>query len=530
MKKEVLLLFFLLIPIVQGVTVDFTATITAKDIYNSYNLLFYVEDNEYQSISNIQTKRSVFQNGSITIKQIYPPLNDTLNMSFSVDLDAYPITQEQHLISSIKADKKSEYYNLIKESQNLWDMIYPAVQYLNDRKMDEKNKYFKRILDDLKIPARFCNGYVSDGNGWYFSTWVEVPVSTHTVFYDFDLKEYGLFTTPHIAFYCGENVSYDFLSLSYSAKSDVDIQISQFDIDINDVLPNNTMNPEIDIFPLHKKIRVGSANAVSLIIYNHRNQYIPVKLIQPARESLKIEYKELFYFIPPRSKEYYDIILTDVQALRHSNEHRIKFIINGFESQVLFTLDPNGVYVSEESVRSMIDKGVRVNNYPTFDDFSKIIKDIPVEYQQEAYDNHKKAMEKLGITKEIIQEDGKNIVKIIIDPRISMYNVSLYENIPKCLAQQVNEISSERVFEIIDEDPIVAWHIDELSQPIEIKYDLSAKNISDCSDEAMTLAIAEMISEDMGGNNAFNIIIPFFIAFITSITIIFFAKFSGEVT
>lgn len=73
------------------------------------------------------------------------------------------------------------------------------------------------------------------------------------------------------------------------------------------------------------------------------------------------------------------------------------------------------------------------------------------------------------------------LVKIRIHPKQKLKNLVIYEYIPKLNAEGIAEISFDSAvlesnsgsFEIVEPDPIVAWHFPKLEQDLELSYELS---------------------------------------------------------
>ena len=125
-------------------------------------------------------------------------------------------------------------------------------------------------------------------------------------------------------------------------------------------------------------------------------------------------------------------------------------------------------------------------------------------------------------------------------PHANLTDLDYYELIPKCALQLLNAkaLSDEQVkfvnthFEIVDEDPLVVWHLGDLREPIQLPYVLNKEILEDCANlfdglGIGTVEIAPDVEEPKQVNEGFDwksllaiLIIPL-VAFV----VIYFAKF-----
>jgi len=76
-----------------------------------------------------------------------------------------------------------------------------------------------------------------------------------------------------------------------------------------------------------------------------------------------------------------------------------------------------------------------------------------------------------------------------------LHNVTIFQFIPECLLHIINEevADSNRHFTILKEDPLVAWHFDELNKADQIQLNINAVAEEDCVNQAETRALARNI-------------------------------------
>ncbi|MFC1691015.1 PKD domain-containing protein [Nanoarchaeota archaeon] len=126
-----------------------------------------------------------------------------------------------------------------------------------------------------------------------------------------------------------------------------------------------------------------------------------------------------------------------------------------------------------------------------------------------------------------IYEDEKTKIETQIRPKKAMKDVRVYLEIPKCLAKHIKDIKfNNQKFEVVKDDPIVVWHYAELTDKIDLQYEVEGKIDEDCLKQIKTLPIAEYLGEDLlSPINWFNMILPFLIVPILGFILIYFGKF-----
>lgn len=144
-----------------------------------------------------------------------------------------------------------------------------------------------------------------------------------------------------------------------------------------------------------------------------------------------------------------------------------------------------------------------------------------------------------NIDKKAITDGNKSTITINIKPDRVMYNVTIIEEIPKYLAENVSDIEfSNENYEIIDEDPLLMWHFEELRENVEITY--KVKGEAKEEDMPSTVAVAEKISDEEIDNSITGsaigeqegsiakIIVPLLAIPVIGLILIFFNKFGKK--
>lgn len=121
---------------------------------------------------------------------------------------------------------------------------------------------------------------------------------------------------------------------------------------------------------------------------------------------------------------------------------------------------------------------------------------LALEYGEDKYDIDE-ILEAKKITEVFIDTrktssiaDGKTLVKLTIRPKRPLKNFTVYEYIPKSLAESASEITFKVQPKVIRDDPLVVWHFAELKDPVDLSYELK-KEVADAASHASTISFAE---------------------------------------
>jgi len=97
----------------------------------------------------------------------------------------------------------------------------------------------------------------------------------------------------------------------------------------------------------------------------------------------------------------------------------------------------------------------------------------------------------LGVTAENTTNGTR--VHLTLNPDKNLNGVSVPVRIPKCMAEYASQLQLNGHYTILEEDPLIVWQFDQLTQPVEITFD--TKRISDeCLQQLKALAYAKKIN------------------------------------
>jgi len=158
----------------------------------------------------------------------------------------------------------------------------------------------------------------------------------------------------------------------------------------------------------------------------------------------------------------------------------------------------------EESIEFALNKEL------TLDEVADIISQI-IEDEEESERLKEEIRKKIEETSKVINLTQSYEIKgnkttltidIDIDKTKGLVNVSIFQEIPKCLVEIINEqmIESEnKDYEIINADPLIVWHFDNILDAEKIQYTIDAVADENCTDQLNALAVAKEIRQVMQG-------------------------------
>lgn len=101
--------------------------------------------------------------------------------------------------------------------------------------------------------------------------------------------------------------------------------------------------------------------------------------------------------------------------------------------------------------------------------------------------------ENLNIERSLYYNKTENLTKISLSivPKKILYNLSVYENIPKCMAENVADILFyERNFEVIESEPLIVWKFPIVDGIKDISYKVKGAVSEECRDLLKVFGIA----------------------------------------
>jgi hypothetical protein len=159
--------------------------------------------------------------------------------------------------------------------------------------------------------------------------------------------------------------------------------------------------------------------------------------------------------------------------------------------QILFIKCGDKRAQSKFYVKKITREEININQDPDLKNMSA--RGVP----QDAIDNYEATKDNFDVTTGVGYEDGSTVVSHSIKPQGMAKDASFYLEIPKCLAEYVDEITFENEnYEIIQDDPLIAWHFVELHDQIDISYKVHCEIPEDCLSQIKSMVLMDLLKNE----------------------------------
>jgi len=105
----------------------------------------------------------------------------------------------------------------------------------------------------------------------------------------------------------------------------------------------------------------------------------------------------------------------------------------------------------------------------------------------------RKTKDYVNVEKTSVIVDGRTRVRLQIVPIETLHNLTVYEYIPKFVAHSADMIVFTTKPEIIQSDPLVAWHFAVLSEKVDLSYEIKGE-VPGAASKTSTLSFADEIT------------------------------------
>ncbi len=133
-----------------------------------------------------------------------------------------------------------------------------------------------------------------------------------------------------------------------------------------------------------------------------------------------------------------------------------------------------------------------------------------------------------NITPVIETKDNKTAISVNVSFNQSILARDVYvkQTIPKCLAERINELSanSNREFIIINEDPVIMWHFDNLVDAEQLKLEIHAVAQENCTNQIFTEIVAKKYLVQRDREKPMNAAVLFVFAFMGALGLFYFVS------
>lgn len=111
-------------------------------------------------------------------------------------------------------------------------------------------------------------------------------------------------------------------------------------------------------------------------------------------------------------------------------------------------------------------------------------------------------------------------------PTEDMNFIEIIEYIPKGIAQHASNLDYEQEPIVLEEDPVVMWHLEDVNEPVVVSYQSDKE--TNLVGNTIVLASSTKYVETQQGSNFWKIAILFILIPLVALIIIFFAKFEPK--
>ncbi|MCB9358356.1 VCBS repeat-containing protein [Candidatus Woesearchaeota archaeon] len=190
----------------------------------------------------------------------------------------------------------------------------------------------------------------------------------------------------------------------------------------------------------------------------------------------------------------------------------------------------------EENFQYSFDKELSVDEIVSI--VSSLIEDEEEtkKFQEEFKRKLEETEKAINVSQTFQVKDNKTTftIDIDIDKTKQLTNVSIFQEIPKCLVEIINDqmIEAEnKEFEIINADPLIVWHFDNLLDAKQIQYTIDAVGDENCTNQVQALAVAKdiILVKKASDINYYNLWIALSIIPIIAIIMIIFGMLTTKI-
>jgi hypothetical protein len=181
------------------------------------------------------------------------------------------------------------------------------------------------------------------------------------------------------------------------------------------------------------------------------------------------------------------------------------------------------------SASFIVDKPIDEELLKTITVETKIDQETLLKKQQET-----DAAMKISRNIQEYDKNGETYTKITlkINPNKELTDLSLYEKIPKCLAQRIDDIQmsdqARQMIKVINPDPIVMWQFDKLKSEKEFTYEIKGIIPEDCKNQIMAMGIADELGINLEDRSIFSIILPLLLIPAIGLIIFYINRFNPQ--
>jgi hypothetical protein len=493
-------------------TISFSFDISAQTYFNFFSYLDSSNSNllnsEYLSLSAPLNVNDNLRQLALSLKSD-EDLKTLYNVLVYLD-DNMVLNQDPQIFGSIDTYEK--------KAGNLISVINLAMS----------------ILRVNGLSCRYVSGLIVEENNLINThSWIEVYVSgLGFIPVDILYKQVGYLDIGHLKLYDSYIFSDEIITHSGKENEVIDIDSDNLRLDakITDFAGTREKKINVQTKLLHDLITHNSYNILSLNLENMNPFPVIIYLDLDNSQIFEIQDSNRYVFIPNQSTKLENFLFTQKVSNNDDNiEMELKETnpkLNAVRDiiSVKYNLSSKGTFLSKNEAEELIKNNVNlINNNPTPEKIrSALEEDLTIDEIEIIIDKHDDIKDVVTIQKISVfdNETNKTTVYLNITPedKVKLANFSIYESIPKCLAEEIGmENFNDDFVEIINTDPLIVWNFGNLDAGQLVSYEILTKlRDTDCEDESLTIAIADSIIKDLKTMSVFKVylIVLVFVSFI----------------
>ena len=124
--------------------------------------------------------------------------------------------------------------------------------------------------------------------------------------------------------------------------------------------------------------------------------------------------------------------------------------------------------------------------------------------------------------------EGRTEMELHLTSENILKGTSVVLEIPKCAAELVNEIMfDDDSFEILQDDPLIAWHFEEMDRDVNLRYEFSRELDPDCIAQMRVMSLVREIGDNRMDTFLNSPLFPILIIPVVASILIYFSKFTA---
>ncbi|MFP4656107.1 MAG: hypothetical protein ACLFNK_00840 [Candidatus Woesearchaeota archaeon] len=123
--------------------------------------------------------------------------------------------------------------------------------------------------------------------------------------------------------------------------------------------------------------------------------------------------------------------------------------------------------------------------------------------------------------------EGRTEMELDLKSGKNLKGTSVVLEIPKCAADLVNEVMfDDTSYEVLQDDPLVAWHFEEMDRDVNLRYEFSKELDPDCIAEMRVMSLVREVGDDRMDSFMRSPLFPLLMIPVVVSVLIYFSRFT----